>query len=677
MRPCPWFVVPAVAVVAFAAAAAAAAAAPPTEDLDAIRAAFSAPEPPRTMGPLFWLHGGETPELIREMVGIMHAGGMGEFTIESRPHRDYLGPEWWEACRTAIVEAERLGMKVWIFDEKWFPSGVAGGKVLEASPRHRRHFIVEAAQVVEGPGERAIALPAGEEIVAVVAMPEGPEGSLSDLRLIPGPWAPATEIRWQAPEGRWRVCAYPLRSAGNYLDYLNPDAVACFIRLTHEATYEKLGRWFGTTVRGFFMDEPGFHNGGGQWPWTFGFAERFAKRKGYDPRPLLAALARDLGPDGAAFRHDYHEALVDEYAQTFYKPIHDWCRAHGVLSIGHFYEHDSLHYSLGAGVGDYFRVSRYLDWGGIDVVFKQAWPGKESLDHWGMPKLASSAAHVFDLADDMAFDETFGAYGWDLGLKGMKWLADWQCVRGINYLCPHAFDPKWPDEDCPPFYYARGHNVQWPYFRKWADFANRVSFLLRKGRHIAPVAVLYPAPSRWAGPHEPVERVAQALLCGQWDFDIVPYESFVRDARIDGASLALAKESYRAVVLPGVEAIPIAVLEKLAAFRAAGGRVLATARIPERACERGRHDEASALAARIWPADSPALVARTQELPTALRAAGLEPDLDVSPPSRDIRYLHRERAGAQFYYVTNESPRADVAVDVIVPAPAGRTPPPP
>jgi len=162
----------------------------PLEELGAIRAAFEAPEPPRTMGPLFWLHGGETPDLIREMVGVMHAGGMGEFTIESRPHRDYLGPEWWDACRTAIEEAERLGMGVWIFDEKWFPSGVAGGKVLEASPRHRRHFIVEVAQVVDGPGDRAIALPAGEEIVAVVAMPEDPKAALSDLSLIPGPGRP-------------------------------------------------------------------------------------------------------------------------------------------------------------------------------------------------------------------------------------------------------------------------------------------------------------------------------------------------------------------------------------------------------------------------------------------------------------------------------------------------------
>ena len=38
--------------------------------------------------------------------------------------------------------------------------------------------------------------------------------------------------------------------------------------------------------------------------------------------------------------------------------------------------------------------------------------------------------------------EAFGAYGWNEGLKMMKWIADHLLVRGINYLVPHAFDPK-------------------------------------------------------------------------------------------------------------------------------------------------------------------------------------------------------------------------------------------
>ena len=42
--------------------------------------------------------------------------------------------------------------------------------------------------------------------------------------------------------------------------------------------------------------------------------------------------------------------------------------------------------------------------------------------------------------------EAFGAYGWNEGLKTMKWIADHLLVRGVNYIVPHAFDPKaFPD----------------------------------------------------------------------------------------------------------------------------------------------------------------------------------------------------------------------------------------
>ena len=60
-------------------------------------------------------------------------------------------------------------------------------------------------------------------------------------------------------------------------------------------------------------------------------------------------------------------------------------------------------------------------------------------------------------------------------------------------LVPHAFSPKYPDPDCPPHFYAKGKNPQWRYFRRWADYANRVCTLLRDGTHRATAAVLYHA----------------------------------------------------------------------------------------------------------------------------------------------------------------------------------------
>ena len=41
-------------------------------------------------GPLFWMHGTETPERLREYVGRVDESGQGILTIESRPHVDWM-----------------------------------------------------------------------------------------------------------------------------------------------------------------------------------------------------------------------------------------------------------------------------------------------------------------------------------------------------------------------------------------------------------------------------------------------------------------------------------------------------------------------------------------------------------------------------------------------------------
>lgn len=82
--------------------------------------------------------------------------------------------------------------------------------------------------------------------------------------------------------------------------------------------------------------------------------------------------------------------------------------------------------------------------------------------HYALAKLGASAASLYPHKEGRAMCEAFGAYGWNEGLKTMKWIADHLVSRGINYIVPHAFSPKaYPDFDCPPHFYAHGHNPQY------------------------------------------------------------------------------------------------------------------------------------------------------------------------------------------------------------------------
>ena len=72
----------------------------------------------RLIGPLFWLHGEESPEQLRMYVGKVAEGGNGCFTAESRPHNDWLGPGWYRDLAICLEAAKKHDLKMWIFDEK-------------------------------------------------------------------------------------------------------------------------------------------------------------------------------------------------------------------------------------------------------------------------------------------------------------------------------------------------------------------------------------------------------------------------------------------------------------------------------------------------------------------------------------------------------------------------------
>ena len=78
----------------------------------------------RFTGPLFWMHGdsNETRERLESYLEKVAEGGNGCFTAESRPHSDWLGPRWFDDLDICLNKARELGLRMWIFDERWWPS---------------------------------------------------------------------------------------------------------------------------------------------------------------------------------------------------------------------------------------------------------------------------------------------------------------------------------------------------------------------------------------------------------------------------------------------------------------------------------------------------------------------------------------------------------------------------
>lgn len=632
----------------------------------------------RLPGALFWVHGTETEEEYRAAFRRAVEGGVGEITIESRPHSDYLGDKWWADLSMILGWCREEHIDAYIFDEEWFPSGVAGGRVQRQDPAFCNRYLRYEVLNYHGPYGDVTVMPPwtdGNSSGILTAFlypltdgkPDYDRAVDVTSRLKKGYSFHGLGIHdamhIAIPEGEWQLVFQVWSRSDSYIDPLNPDAVAAFMELTYEATRQHLGEYFGNTVKGFFFDEPGYYTPGGLIPWTPDLPQVFREQKGYDPLPYLYALWRQDGPD--RFRFDFYEVLNHLYAVRYYQPQQAWCHAHGLRLIGHWFEHENpnrigertmLHTDTQHGCGNFFEVSRFGDEGGVDLVCNQVLPGERNRDYYGLPKLASSAAHVWGLEDETAFSETFGAYGYHLGLPAMKWLIDWQAVRGINHFIFHAFNPKPDDTDCPPYYYDDGKNPQWPHFRLFTDYVDRLSALLRGGHHVASVMLLYPGSAAYAGRQASLEDTQRLLQEIQYDYDLVP-DGVLADMTVADGTAALRRERYGGVIVSGQEVVSSAAAVFLMRCVANGVPVIFLYRLPVMVADN------EALEADFFAAmDGAVCLTDHTALEGALRARGVMPDADFSGSGRDgLRVLHRvTAAGKDIYFINNE--RVDAAV---------------
>ena len=111
-------------------------------------------------------------------------------------------------------------------------------------------------------------------------------------------------------------------------DLLNPEAVACFIRLVYDKFYERFGQHFGGLIPAIFTDEPspvGKPRERGVWPGTTGILAHVNRLLGYDFTPHLAALWHDDEPEAERYRADYERAIALRMEETWYAQLYDWC----------------------------------------------------------------------------------------------------------------------------------------------------------------------------------------------------------------------------------------------------------------------------------------------------------------------------------------------------------------
>lgn len=642
--------------------------------------------------PFLWMHGEEEALVVDELDRIAQCG-IKSVCLESRIHEDFAGEGWWRICEVVLREAKKRGMTVWILDDKHFPTGYANGLVMKKYPQLRKWHLVEQHMDVVGPQNGAILLEqAGEDhtadertVVAAVAY-RRQEGS--DERLCGEPVVLTDRVKghllyWEVPEGCWRVFVmYQTREASKHPEYIHmidPESVDVLIEAVYEPHYQHFGSEFGKTFAGFFSDEPSFGNGlfesDGDDPgfydyvigtphmalsWRADLLEKLTAEIGEDALPLLPLLWYPGDEKTARIRIAYMNIVTRLYRDCFCRKLGDWCRAHGVEYIGHIIEDQNCHTRMGHGAGHYFRSLEGQDMAGIDVVLQQILPGMAHYRHTAMiaggtsdaaffdyllAKLATSLADIHPHMKGRVLCEIYGAYGWAEGVPMMKWLTDHMLVRGVNHFVPHAFTTIFTDPDCPPHFYARGHNPQFRDFGLLMRYANTMCHLLSGGRHIVSAALLYHAEAEWSGAGFMYAQVpAKALYDSQMDYDILPSDTLLETARVETGGLVVNQTVFPCLIVPQAAMLPRKLLDRIDVFVRQGLCVFFVGAAPQCAVEGGDYTP---------PAE--AIVCKApEELPVLLREKGFaDIHLDTSAPL--LRVFHIARGRSQVVMLFNEA----------------------
>ena len=87
-------------------------------------------------------------DMLTEQIRWMKSQGIGGFFMHARGglRTEYMSEDWMQCVDACVEEAKKQGMQAWIYDENGWPSGFAGGKLLEEQENLDTHITYKIGQ---------------------------------------------------------------------------------------------------------------------------------------------------------------------------------------------------------------------------------------------------------------------------------------------------------------------------------------------------------------------------------------------------------------------------------------------------------------------------------------------------------------------------------------------------
>ena len=474
--------------------------------------------------------------------------------------QEYMRSEkHWKTLVAGVEQCAELGMVVWLYDEQGYPSGAAGGLVLEGN----RQF--EAAELAYDPTQ--------DEPFVV------------------------------RPSYEFTHASNNYYAARRYANLIEDRAVHCFIAKTHDAYWKRLEPYFGKTIQAMFTDEPSLIavNIGQipeearqrvpvvdpvdptvrllpRVPWTYDLPDRYVQRYGEDLLPCRRSLFSGSTAEDRNVRGQFWALIADLITERYFGALQTWCDGHGIASSGHtLWEEMLLHHVPLEGNG--LKALSKMDIPGLDMLSSNP----EAVIHngWMTAGLPASAARLTGRRRVMTEVSDFSQ---KMGGAGPAELADMQATA--------AWQASWDVTDFALYYGLNDRSAET--YRAYCDYVGRLNAVLKPARPAPQVLLYYPIYDLWSEYLPVAERltlesqsprakriVASFMRTGrrlqrrQIPFSLIDHEHLAGATAKPNGTLVIHDQRYKALILPEGSELPPPARAVADAFCRHGGRIIA------------------------------------------------------------------------------------------------------
>ena len=491
-------------------------------------------QPMATDRPLKIVHGIDLKHATEEGMRYYQERGLGGLVVNVDFDQYLASEKHWQTLLLGLQNGKALGLNFWLYDEQGYPSGAAGGLVLQENPQY------EALELAY-------------------------DASQSDPFIL----RPAFEFTHAANN------FYAVR---RYINIMDDRAVNAFIRHTHERYQARIKSFAAANITAFFTDEPSLiavdlghisepHRSQvpirdsintllpelPSVPWVYDMEEQFQLKYNRDLHSQRKSLFIGTDPQDKLIRRQFWALVADLVSERYFGALQRWCQVHGTASSGHTLREESLIHHVPLE-GNAIKALSRMDIPGLDLLSSD--PEKVLDDGWLIAALPFSAARMMGhrriMTEVSDFDQTLSGQP-PVSLEQMRATAAWQSAWGVTDFTLYY------DVDTRPLEEVKAYS----------DFIGRMNAVLADADPQVEILLYYPIEDLWQE-YLPVGKklslesqssraqhliqsfrsLGYALQSRQLGFALIDHE-LLASARVqrDG-SLGLGNHRYSVLILP-------------------------------------------------------------------------------------------------------------------------------